>query len=67
MEQWLFNQKGDFKFYSLNTNKISDQLWITSLSRPGPGFLLFFPCEIDDAIQYINHRYGAQASKIVIL
>ena len=27
----------------------------------------FFPCKIDDAIQYINLGYGAQASKIVIL
>ena len=26
-----------------------------------------FPCVIDDAIQYINLEYGAQASKIVIL
>ena len=27
----------------------------------------FFPYEIDDAIQYINHGYGAQVPKIVIL
>ena len=27
----------------------------------------FFPCEIDNAIQYINVGYGAQASKIVNL
>ena len=27
----------------------------------------FFPCEIGDAIQYINLEYGAQAPKIVIL
>ena len=27
----------------------------------------FFPCELDDAIQYINLGYGAQAPKIVIL
>ena len=26
----------------------------------------FFPCEIDDAIQYINLGYGGKASKIVI-
>ena len=26
-----------------------------------------YPCEIDDAIQYINLEYGAQAPKIVIL
>ena len=25
----------------------------------------FFPCEIDDAIQYINLGYGAQAPKII--
>ena len=24
----------------------------------------FFPCEIDDAVQYINLGYGAQAPKI---
>ena len=35
----------------------------------GPDFddMYVFPCEIDDAIQYINHEYGAQAPKIVIL
>ena len=27
----------------------------------------FFPCEIDDAIQYINLGYGVQAPIIVIL
>ena len=27
----------------------------------------FFPCEIDDAIQYINLGYGAQAPKIVLV
>ena len=27
----------------------------------------FFPCEIDDANQYIDLGYGAQALKIVIL
>ena len=27
----------------------------------------FFPCEIDDAIQYINLGYGAQTQNIVIL
>ena len=27
----------------------------------------FFPCEIDNAIQYINLGYGAQAPNIVIL
>ena len=27
----------------------------------------FFPCEIDDAIQYINLRHEAQAPKIVIV
>ena len=26
----------------------------------------FFPCEIDDAIEYNNLGYGAQAPKIVI-
>ena len=27
----------------------------------------FFPCKIDDAIQYINLGYGAQTPKIVTL
>ena len=27
----------------------------------------FFPCKIDDVIQYINRGYGSQAPKIVIL
>ena len=27
----------------------------------------FFPCEIDDAVQYINLGYGAQAPKIIII
>ena len=27
----------------------------------------FFPCEMDDAIQGINLKYGAQTPKIVIL
>ena len=40
------------------------------LSSPGPDFdhmSSFFPCKIDDAIQYINLGYGTQAPKIVIL
>ena len=39
-------------------------------NNQGPDFddmSSFFPCEIDDAIQYINLGYGAQATKIVIL
>ena len=38
------------------------------LDEQGPGFddmSSFFPCEIDNIIQYINHEYGAQAPKIV--
>ena len=38
--------------------------------KQGPDFddiSSLFPCEIDDAIQYINLRYVAQALKIVIL
>ena len=27
----------------------------------------FFPCEVDDAIQYINLGYEAQAPEIVVL
>ena len=40
------------------------------LAHQGPDFddmSSFFPCEIDNAIQYINLGYGAQAPKIVIL
>ena len=39
------------------------------INQQGPDFddmSSFFPCEIDDAIQYINLGYGAQAPKIVI-
>jgi hypothetical protein len=39
-------------------------------NNQGPDFedlSSFFPSEIDDAIQYINHGYGVQAPKIVIL
>ena len=39
-------------------------------SNQGPDFddmSYSFPCEWDDAIQYINLGYGAQAPKIVIL
>ena len=42
----------------------------TVYDNQGPDFddmSSFFPCEIDDAIQYINFGYGAQAPKIVIL
>ena len=31
------------------------------------GMSAFFPCEIDDVIQYINLGYAAQAPEIVIL
>ena len=36
----------------------------------GPDFddmSCFFPCEIDEAIQYVNLGYEAEAPKIVIL
>ena len=39
-------------------------------NHQGPDFdemSTFFPCEKDDAIQYINIGYGAQTPKIVIL
>ena len=38
-------------------------------NKQGPDFDMssFFPCERDDAIQYNNLGYGAQAPKIVIL
>ena len=42
----------------------------TDTYQQGPDFddmSSFFPCEIDDVIQYINLGYGAQAPKIVIL
>ena len=31
------------------------------------GMSSFFPCDIDDAIQYINLGYGAQAPKMVVI
>ena len=42
---------------------------VADAHKQGPdfhGMASFFPCEIDDAIQYINLGYGAQAPKIVI-
>ena len=39
-------------------------------NNQGPDFdemSSFFPCKIDDVIQYINLGYGVQAPKIVIL
>ena len=39
-------------------------------AQSGPGFwwyVIFFPCKIEDAIQYINLGHGVQAPKIVIL
>ena len=50
-----------------------DTRWVPADSiadYQGPNFddmSSFFLCEIDDAIQYINLGYGAQAPKIVIL
>ena len=43
---------------------------VTNSNVQGPDFddmSFFFPWEIDDAIQYINLEYRAQAPKIVIL
>ena len=40
-----------------------------NVNHQGPEFedmSPFFPCEIDDAIQYINLGYGAQVPKILI-
>ena len=39
------------------------------IDKQGPDFddkSSFFPYEIDDAIQYINLGYGAQALKIIL-
>ena len=47
----------EFKFFPCNT----------LLGRDFDDMSSFFPYEIDDAIQYINLGYGAQAPKIVIL
>ena len=46
-----------FKVNKINIIRISCNLSLSS----------FFPWQIDDAIQYINLGYGAQAPKIVIL
>ena len=56
-----------FKIYVLDTN---GSVQILKYNYQGPDFddmSSFFPCEIDDANQYINLGYGAQAPKIVIL
>ena len=53
---------------------ITPNPWSCSLIKitdnQGTGFddmSSFFPCEKDDAIQYINLGYGVQAPRIVIL
>ena len=66
-----------FPFVSLSRSSASISNWSSALQGNffvsyylGPDFddvSSFFPCEIDDAIQYINLGYGAQAPKIVIL
>ena len=51
-------------------NKSIDLLIRSILNNQGPDFddmSSFFPCKIDDAIQYFNLKYGVQAPKIVIL
>ena len=50
--------------------EVKDQLDCVYTNVQGSDFddmSSFFPCKIDDAIQYINLGYGAQAPKIVIL
>ena len=51
----------DFKIYNAN---------FVLCYKQSPDFddmTSFFPCKIDDAIQYINLGYGVQAPKIVII
>ena len=60
---------------SRNNRQTRDALLLRSLGKDAQGRELikqgpdfddmssFFPCEIDDAIQYINLGYGAQAPK----
>ena len=44
------------------------RIWISDKQDPDfDDMSSFFPCEIDDAIQYINLGYGAHAPKIDIL
>jgi hypothetical protein len=55
----------DFEKNILACFHISEEL----ISDQGPGFdnmSSFFPCEIDDEIQYINLEYRSQVPKIVI-
>ena len=62
------------KFYNSYESMIHELEGIMIISiktnNQGPDFddmPSFLPCEIDDAMQYINLGYGAQAPKIVIL
>ena len=50
--------------------EIEQTLTVFHNDHQGPDFddmSYFFPCEMDDAIQFITLGYGAQARKIVIL
>ena len=75
----LCNRKfkcGRSELFSRVAKYVSTQLTLTSwrtissYTHQGPDFddiSSFCPCEIDDAIQYINLGYEAQAPKIVII
>ena len=58
MAVWQFTNKYLVKRVELNSDDQDPD--IDNMSS-------FFPCEIDDAIQYINLGYGVEAPKIVIL
>ena len=46
---------------------VRDPIWGDDQDPDFDDMSSFLPCEIDDAIQYINLGYGAQAQKIIIL
>ena len=52
---------------TMATNSFSDEEQCHHHGTDFDDMLSFFPCEIDDAIQYINLGCGAQAPKIVTL
>ena len=61
------NNNNNNNYSSNNSNNINNNNKIVIIRARILMTSSIFPCEIDDAIQYIYLGYGAQAPKIVIL
>ena len=65
MESWYTN---DIIIYKFSTSFLHNISAVTHNQSPDfDDMSSFFPCEIDDAIQYIYLGYVAKAPKMVIL